>query len=78
MSDDVCVHELTLNTCSLCKPKGKTRAMRDFRAARRMANANQFQAQYDGTCMACGGDIEMGDYIFSNNDGGYDHTRCAP
>lgn len=76
MSDEECIHLLDPTTCSLCRPKGKTRAMRDFRQARRSIHASGFQAQYDGQCFECGGDISAGDYIAHRDDGGYRHVEC--
>lgn len=76
MSDELCIHDMDPLTCSLCKPKGKTRAMRDFRAARRAVHAKEFQAQYDGTCSECGEAISTGENIVHGDEGGYVHSRC--
>ena len=76
MSDELCIHDIDKLTCSLCKPKGKTRRMRDFRAARRAVHANEFQAQYDGTCPECGEAISTGERIVHSDDGSYIHSRC--
>lgn len=71
-----CKHGLELAWCSWCKPKGATRAMRDARLKRRQI-ANSFQAQYDGQCSECGGDIEMGNAIRHADDGTYTHADCS-
>ncbi len=67
-----CIHGIDKATCTWCKPKGLSRAMRDARAARRYS----WKAQYDGSCFVCGGDIEQGEYIRQNEEGGYRHVEC--
>jgi len=71
VTDDLCIHDLTPATCSLCLHGPTPRPEPAYPVTR------AFAAKYDGTCRDCGCDFALGDPIVKMSDESYWHARCA-
>lgn len=54
--------------CTMCKPKSNEDSWETV-------GDREFEAQYYGSCVECGGAIYKGDFIVSGG-GGYKHENC--
>ncbi|PXY33580.1 hypothetical protein BAY59_10895 [Prauserella coralliicola] len=63
-SEPCCVHDIYLSQCPLCTPEAPARR-------------EPLVAQYETTCIPCGGEIVPGDEITQHDDGYYVHAECA-
>lgn len=69
MPDDLCIHELIPQSCTIClhglhEIYGKPYAL------------YRFHAKFDGVCRDCGFEWEPGDLIWKLTDGAYVHDNC--